>query len=117
MFFSITVFLYAENSYAEIISFSDLKRLASSYDFIFNTVPSMVLDKSILRVLNPNVTIIDIASNPGGTDFEYARKHNLNAVLCLGLPGIYAPKTSALIIKQYTLDILSKVNLNNDRNQ
>ena len=110
----------AANVYAcglQSISFSDLKRLASSYDFIFNTVPSMVLDKSILRVLNPNVTIIDIASNPGGTDFEYARKHNLNAVLCLGLPGIYAPKTSALIIKQYTLDILSKVNLNNDRNQ
>lgn len=75
-----------------------LQREGRKYDFVFNTVPAMVLDSRCLKLLNRNVTIIDIASKPGGVDYEYCRVHQMNAVNALGLPGKYAPKTSAEIL-------------------
>lgn len=71
------------------------------YDFIFNTAPALVLKKEIIDILNPEVFIFDIASKPGGTDFSYCEKKGIRAKLYPGLPGIYAPKTSAEIIFRY----------------
>lgn len=79
-----------------ILSF--LQREGRKYDYVFNTVPAMVLDSRCLSMLNRNVTIIDIASKPGGVDYEYCKIHHINAVNALGLPGKYAPKTSAEIL-------------------
>ena len=45
-----------------------------------------------------DVVIIDIASAPGGIDYEYALNHGINAKLCLGLPGKVAPRASADIL-------------------
>jgi dipicolinate synthase subunit A len=42
--------------------------------------------------------IIDIASIPGGTDFRFAEKRGLKALLAPSLPGIVAPKTAGQII-------------------
>ncbi len=36
--------------------------------------------------------VIDLASKPGGTDFRYAEKRGVKALLAPGLPGIVAPK-------------------------
>ena len=41
--------------------------------------------------------IIDLASKPGGTDFRYAEKRGIKALLAPGLPGIVAPKTAGQI--------------------
>lgn len=73
-------------------------RSVHDFDFIFNTAPSVVLKQNILEKLSKNVTIIDIASAPGGTDFDYCKKHDITAKLCPGIPGIYAPKSAAHII-------------------
>ena len=70
----------------------------SSYDFIFNTIPSKVVTREALLTAKADVTIIDIASAPGGVDFAAAQELGINASLCLALPGIYAPKTSAEIL-------------------
>ncbi len=70
----------------------------SEYDFIFNTVPAPVLTASFLERLSPEAVIIDIASKPGGVDFEYCRKKGTHAKLCPGLPGKYAPKSAAKIL-------------------
>lgn len=72
----------------------------SKYDFIFNTVPAPVLTKERLQGVKPEVCIIDIASRPGGTDFSYCQESSIFAKLCLGLPGIYAPKSSAGILME-----------------
>ena len=40
-----------------------------------------------------------IATIPGGIDFEEANKNNIKAELALGLPGKYAPYTTAKFIK------------------
>lgn len=64
----------------------------------FNTVPKKVLTSKELENVSGEVTIIDIASRPGGTDFEYCRANKMNAVQALGLPGKYAPKRSAEVL-------------------
>jgi dipicolinate synthase subunit A len=46
------------------------------------------------------VTIIDIASAPGGVDFSAAQKMGISAFLCSGLPGKYAPASSASAIQK-----------------
>lgn len=68
------------------------------YDYIFNTVPTMVLTKNRLAACKKNVVIIDIASKPGGTDFVYCEECGIAAKLVLGIPGKYAPKTSGIIL-------------------
>ena len=42
--------------------------------------------------------IIDLASKPGGTDFRYAEKRGIKALLAPSLPGIVAPKTAGQIL-------------------
>ncbi|MDO4339585.1 MAG: dipicolinate synthase subunit DpsA [Eubacteriales bacterium] len=73
---------------------------AGEFDFIFNTIPSAVISLETLKKMKPSVTIIDIASAPGGVDFEGARQLGLTARLCPGLPGKYAPVSSAGAIKE-----------------
>ena len=89
-------YAYAEGFYTHPLS--SLYEDIVSFPFIFNTIPSLVLDKSLLSYVDPDATLIDIASSPGGIDYKYAREHNLNANLCLGLPGKVAPRTSADIL-------------------
>lgn len=70
------------------------------FDFIFNTIPSMVVPSRLLEKMKSSVTIIDIASAPGGVDFTAARELEISAVLCPGLPGKYAPVSSAKAVKE-----------------
>jgi dipicolinate synthase subunit A len=81
-----------------IIKLSDIKTTLPRYHYIFNTIPSLVLDQDYLKLVSEDVVIIDIASAPGGVDYEYALNHGINAKLCLGLPGKVAPRASAEII-------------------
>jgi len=85
------------------VNLSCLEEEIYEFDFIFNTIPALVLSKELLVKTNPNVLIIDIASAPGGVDFTYAKEIKRNAKLCLGLPGKYAPKSSALALNQHIL--------------
>lgn len=85
---------------------SDYYNDFNKYDYVINTVPQMVVDKHMLECFNRNVTIIDIASKPGGVDYDYCKKNNINAVNALGLPGKYSPKTSAGILYEVISDKL-----------
>jgi len=82
----------------DTLPISDLEEHISKFDFIFNTIPALILDGNVLKSVNQQATIIDISSKPGGIDFEQATNLDINASLCLGLPGKYAPKTSADIL-------------------
>lgn len=74
---------------------------------LVNTVPAQVISELIIRELPRDAYILDIASAPGGCDFECAKKHGIRADLLLGIPGKYAPKESAYIldraIERFTL--------------
>ncbi len=77
----------------------------SCFRFLFNTIPAPVVNADMLSQLSPDITIIDIASAPGGCDFAYCRKHEISAHLCPGLPAKYAPKSSAEIIFRHIHEV------------
>ncbi len=84
----------------QAISFEDLPAYIGQFDIIMNTVPALVLTAPQLSKVKGESIIIDIASKPGGVDFEYCRKKNISAKLCLGLPGKYAPMSAAGILME-----------------
>jgi len=75
-------------------------------DFIFNTIPSLILEENTLRLVKKDTTIIDIAAFPGGLDYKYVQSAGINAKLCLGIPGKIAPLSSARIIYERVERIL-----------
>jgi dipicolinate synthase subunit A len=99
---------YAQAAGLQTVLLPNMKVCLQSCDFIFNTIPAVVLDKGCLDLVKPGVTIIDIASAPGGVDYEYAMQKKLKAKLCLGLPGKVAPKTSAYILVDEIIDLMKE---------
>ncbi len=91
----------------KVVDFAGLKDQIRQGEIIFNTVPQMILDKAMLDQMNSEAVIVDIASSPGGTDFDYAKSLGITALLAPGLPGKVAPKTAGKILAQvYPLLIL-----------
>ena len=84
-----------------------LKNSIEKYDFIFNTIPSEILNKDLLENVNKDVIIIDLASAPGGVDYNYAREININAIYCPSLPGRVAPYSASQILKDKILQIIN----------
>lgn len=97
---------YADAYGYHALPISMLSKGLDNFQFIFNSIPSMILDESLLSHVKKDVTIIDIASSPGGTNFDYCKQMKINASLCLGLPGKYAAKTSAEILNSAILNII-----------
>lgn len=77
---------------------TDLSVYHGEIDLIFNTIPTMIITAQILSGLSPEAVIIDLASAPGGTDFRFAEKRGIKAILAPGLPGIVAPKTAGMMM-------------------
>lgn len=94
-------------------SYNDLAYILNEVNFIFNTVPAMILDQNLLQHANPESIIIDLASQPGGTDFEAANKYGIKAILAPGLPGKVAPisagRVLAEVIPNLIIDELTKL--------
>lgn len=67
-------------------------------DIVFNTVPAHVVTAEVIKQMPGHTLIIDLASKPGGTDFRYAEKRGIKAMLAPSLPGIVAPKTAGRIL-------------------
>lgn len=77
---------------------NDLSKMVSNVDLLYNTIPKMVVTSKVLANMPHNSLIIDLASKPGGTDFRFAEKRGIKAILAPGLPGIVAPKTAGTIL-------------------
>ena len=86
------------------LDINNLDKNLYNFDIIINTVPSLILDKDKLDYINKNSLIVDLASKPGGVDFEYAKQKGIKTILALGLPGKVAPFTSAEFIKSVIYD-------------
>lgn len=79
------------------------------YDIVFNTIPALIFNKELLMNTDRNTLIIDLASMPGGVDFESAHRLNTDAVRALSLPGRCSPKTAGEIIKTTIFNIIEEV--------
>ena len=79
------------------------------FDIIFNTIPALILDADELSKIPGSTLIIDLASKPGGVDFEIAKKLGLRVIWALSLPGRIAPVTAGIIIKDTITNILREM--------
>ena len=77
------------------------------FDIVFNTVPALIFDETLLKNTTRDTLIIDLASLPGGVDFEAANALGIDACRALSLPGKCAPKTAGEIIKTTVYQLLS----------
>ena len=87
----------------------EIEKQIDKYDIIMNTIPSMILDKQILKKVSKNCVIIDLASNPGGVDRQEAKKLGIKVIWALSLPGKVAPLTSAEYIKDTIYNIFEEL--------
>ena len=85
----------AEITADKAVFMESLEGVLRKSDFVFNTVPEQILDKTVLKSMKKDGIIFDIASGSGGIDLELASEMGIKAYSCKGLPGKYAPKSSA----------------------
>jgi len=78
-------------------------------DAIFNTIPSIILNESKLKLLSKDCLIIDLASKPGGVNFDKAKEIGVKAIWALSLPGKVAPITAAKFIKETVFNIIGEL--------
>ncbi|MFF2876877.1 dipicolinic acid synthetase subunit A [Gottfriedia sp. NPDC057991] len=100
----------------EAFEFKNIEEALKDVDVVINTVPVQIVTASVISRLQPHALIIDLASKPGGTDFRYAEKRGIKALLAPGLPGIVAPKTAGQIIGNVLTQLL-KVDLDKRKEQ
>lgn len=76
----------------------ELHTVIDSCDICINTIPALVINENIVQKMNDETIVIDVASKPGGVDFDALNEHNIKTIHALGLPGKVAPKTAGEII-------------------
>lgn len=84
----------------------DLQKEVYDVDICINTIPALIVNASVISKMPTNTLIIDLASKPGGTDFRYAEKRGIKALLAPGLPGIVAPRTAGQILANVLSQLL-----------
>ncbi len=77
---------------------TSLSQLVGEFDIVINTVPAHIIHEEIIVNMKRGSKIIELASAPFGLDFDIARKHGVDVVKAMGLPGKYTPKTAGEII-------------------
>ena len=95
-----TVRIQAEEAGCKAVGFAKLPEVVKEVKTVVNTVPAGVVTEEVIRNMPQDALIVDIASAPGGTDFEAAKRLGVEARLSLGLPGIYTTTSSALLLKE-----------------
>lgn len=128
----------AETEGARAIRLEELAGAAPGFDALVNTVPAPVITARVLGALGqtalsgragarrpdadgtasaapqpPDGTaeaplVIDLASRPGGTDFEAARALGVRAIHALSLPARCAPATAGAFVGQTVLAMLQE---------
>ena len=91
------------------IHLSGLAEHIGSFDVIFNTIPTRILDEKLLGRVSPETLIVDLASKPGGVDLAAAQRLGVNVIWALSLPGKVAPKTAGNIIKDTILNMIHEM--------
>lgn len=94
----------AEKKGYNILNLNELKSL-KDFDYIFNTVPSRIFNKSMLEPESKSV-YFELASAPFGVDKSDFISSGITFVHGASLPGRYFPVTSASLIAEYILKFI-----------
>ncbi len=100
---------YARAYGYDAVDFDGLSDALKSADVIFNSVPYHVISSEMYGFIKSGAPIIDLASRPGGLDFEKAKQYGLNVIWALSLPGKVAPVTAGRIIADTLGKLLKEV--------
>ena len=97
----------------KVMSFEDVPiygHILAEVDFCFNTVPARVVCEDILSQFHKGSVVIDIASMPGGVDFDYCKEYDIPYKHSLGIPGKLSPRTSGIILADAAVNVVSEFN-------
>lgn len=83
-------------------------KMDTDYSLVFNTVPEMIFDNELLEKFGNDTLFIDLASKPGGIDFESAAALGKKVIWALGIPGKTAPVTSGEFIAETVAGIIEE---------
>lgn len=100
---------WAEISGYSIAKIDDISKETDT-DIIFNTVPARILNEKTISKLNKNCLIIELASEPYGTDFAACNTHKIRYINAASLPGKVAPKSAGIIICKTAINIFKEEN-------
>lgn len=90
----------------DTVSFDRLPMILEKSDIVFNAAPAKLITEDMLSHTKKDVLIIDLASKPGGVDFDAAKKLGRKAIWALSLPGKVAPKTAGKYLAQTVENII-----------
>ncbi len=100
---------FIEGHGCEAVPLAELPSRVGEFDIIFNTIPALIFDKDMLKKTKKDALIIDLASRPGGVDFDAAAELGVRVIWALSLPGKVAPVTSGTIIKDTIMNVISEL--------
>ncbi len=90
------------------VPLNQIDRYVWDMDAIVNTVPALIITKEILQKARNDCFLLDLASVPGGIDFEAAKMSGFKIIWALGLPGKVAPLTAGDIIRRTIYNIIEE---------
>ncbi len=86
---------------------STLCEISSDCRVIFNTVPRRILSDKILKALPSGCLLMELASFPGGFDFQEAEGAGLKPLLASALPGKLFPESAGKSLAETVQEFLS----------
>ena len=87
---------------------SKISEIIPEQDIIFNTVPSLVIGSNELAKAKKTALLVDLASKPGGIDFDEAKNYGIDTVWSLSLPGKVAPVSAGGYICDTIMNIIEQ---------
>lgn len=88
------------------IKIEKLKQSIISADICINTIPHIIINNNILSAMDKATLIIDLASTPGGTNFDAAKENGIKTIHALGLPGKVAPITAGNVLGKTLIQLI-----------
>ncbi len=85
-----------------------ISQFISDFDVIVNTAPALVLDREVLKIIDDNALIIELASQSSGVDMNAALELNKKAIYAPALPGKYSPHSAAKVLYNSITQIISE---------
>jgi len=104
-------FAWIKTAHMKALHVRHLAEYVCEFDTVYNTVPAKLFTGQVLERVGRGTLIIDLASKPGGLDFEKARALEVKYRWALSLPGKTAPKSAAGIIYDTIINIIEEESL------
>lgn len=98
----------AEEDGMKAIALSQMADKVSGMDFILNTIPAQILTEAIIRRMNRETVVLELASAPYCMDPEQARDLGMHFEVLPALPARYAPISAGKALAEAAMELLGE---------